>query len=30
MLKRIKQNYNTASINETNEFGYKPSEEEIL
>ena len=29
MLKRIKQTYNTATIEETNEFGYKPMQELI-
>ena len=29
MFKRIKQNYNVATIEETNQFGYMPSELEI-
>ena len=29
MFKRIKQSYNIATIEETNQFGYRPSAEEI-
>ena len=29
MLKRIKDTYNTATVEETNEYGYRPRQEEL-